>query len=91
MLANEGALVEIISLSVISLLVASMIKTPIQQTCRTTMRHLKLKCQEMRQKLQTLSYINLAWFSKAIIKVAKMNTNDKQFVHEPRTRNHSLI
>lgn len=74
-----------------------MIKTPLQQTRvgqqRPTMRHLKLKCQDTRQK-STHSFIyqpHLAMFRKAIIKVTKMNTDDKQFLHEPRTRKNFMI
>jgi len=47
----------------------------------------------MRQE-STHSFIHqphLAMFRKVFIKVTKMNTNDKQFLHEPRTRKYFMI
>lgn len=74
-----------------------MIKAPLQKTSVeqqwSTMRHLKLKCQETGKK-STQSFIyqpHSAMFRKAIIKVTKMNTNDKQPSHEPRTKKDFMI
>ena len=59
-----------------------MIKAPLQKTSVeqqwSTMRHLKLKCQETGKK-STQSFIyqpHSAMFRKAIIKVTKMSTKD---------------
>lgn len=85
---------EAITLSVICLLVASV---TVANKCRTRMNNnetFEIKVSRTATKKSTHSFISQpheAIFRKAIIEVAKMNTNGKQFLHEARRRKYFMV